>query len=302
MPHLPLVSTIIIFLNAQRFLEEAIESVFAQTYANWELLLVDDGSTDDGTLIARRWAEQYPDKVFYLEHAGHQNRGMSATRNLGIRTAKGEFIAFLDSDDVWLPRKLEQQIAIMASQPEPGMVYGPSEYWYSWTGDRYDCERDYVPELGIAPNTLMRPPYLLKLALESKAPTPCPSNILIRRELLARVEGFEEGFTGINQLYEDQAFLAKVYLNTPVFVANECWDRYRQHPDSCVSMVTQAGQRYKSGLFYLKWLQGYLTANGINDSDVWMALRKKRQRYRFPKLSPWLERVQYRLEQVKSIL
>src|SRR5919198_1004258 len=105
----PLVSAIIIFLNAERFIQEAIESVFAQTYDAWELLLVDDGSTDGSTAIARRYAEQHPGKVRYLEHNGHQNRGKSASRNLAIRNCTGEYIAFLDADDVWLPRKLEQQ-------------------------------------------------------------------------------------------------------------------------------------------------------------------------------------------------
>src|SRR5829696_811917 len=98
----PLVSSVMIFFNAERFIREAIESVFAQTYDNWELLLVDDGSTDDSTQIALHYAEQYPERVRYLEHPGHQNRGMSASRNLGVSQAKGEYIALLDADDVWL--------------------------------------------------------------------------------------------------------------------------------------------------------------------------------------------------------
>ena len=99
----PLVSGIIIFLNAEKFIEEAIDSVFAQTYDNWELLLVDDGSTDRSTKIAQQYAQHYLAKVRYLEHENHQNLGMSATRNLGIRNVKGKYIAFLDADDVWLP-------------------------------------------------------------------------------------------------------------------------------------------------------------------------------------------------------
>ncbi|MHC5074529.1 MAG: glycosyltransferase family 2 protein, partial [Planctomycetota bacterium] len=130
-----LVSCIIIFFNAEKFLEEAIESVFAQTYKNWELLLVDDGSTDSSTAIAHNYIEQYPEKIRYLEHEGHQNRGMSATRNLGIYNAKGEYIAFLDADDIWLPYKLEQQIPILVSHAQAGMLYGSSYYWYSWTGN-----------------------------------------------------------------------------------------------------------------------------------------------------------------------
>src|SRR5215218_10922420 len=95
----PLVSAIIIFLNEERFIEEAIQSVFAQSYENWELLLVDDGSSDASTRIALRYAEEHPGRVRYLEHPGHQNRGMSASRNLGISHTKGEYIACLDADD-----------------------------------------------------------------------------------------------------------------------------------------------------------------------------------------------------------
>src|SRR5262245_53982480 len=90
----PLVTAITIFLNEERFFEEAIQSVFNQTYDRWELLLVDDGSTDGSTQIARRCAERFPDKVRLLEHPRHENRGMSASRNLGLEYARGEFVAF----------------------------------------------------------------------------------------------------------------------------------------------------------------------------------------------------------------
>src|SRR4026208_1024460 len=108
----PVVSVISIFFNEEKFIEDAVKSVFAQTYQEWELLLVDDGSTDKSTEIARRFAEQRPERVRYFEHDGHENRGMSATRNLGIRNAKGDYIAFLDADDMWLPHKLDRQVGI----------------------------------------------------------------------------------------------------------------------------------------------------------------------------------------------
>src|SRR5262245_48750717 len=96
----PRVSVLTVFLNAERFLQEAIESVLAQTYGDWELLLVDDGSTDGGSGLARSYAERYPHKVVYLNHGNHSNLGISASQNLGISRARGEYIAFLDSDDV----------------------------------------------------------------------------------------------------------------------------------------------------------------------------------------------------------
>src|SRR2546422_6997659 len=103
-----LVSVITIFYNAERFLREAIESVFAQTYYPWELLLVDDGSVDKSTDIALEYARIYPEKVRYVEHNGHRNLGMSASRNLGIAHAKGEYVTLLDADDVWFPQTLDR--------------------------------------------------------------------------------------------------------------------------------------------------------------------------------------------------
>src|SRR5215212_3295723 len=144
----PLVSIIIPFLNAGKFIQEAIDSVFAQTYDNWELLLVDDGSTDASREIALLLATQHPVKVRYVEHNDHENRGACASRNLGVRNAQGEYIALLDADDVWLPHKLERQLAILDSYPEAAMVYGATQYWHSWTGNPEDIQRDYVPNLG----------------------------------------------------------------------------------------------------------------------------------------------------------
>src|SRR4051812_43195551 len=117
----PLVSVIICFLNEEVFLAEAVNSVLAQAYTAWELLLVDDGSTDGSTDVARQFAGQHPHKIRYLDHDGHTNRGLSASRNLGIQQAAGDLLAFLDADDVWLPMKLSQQVAIMQDHPELAM-------------------------------------------------------------------------------------------------------------------------------------------------------------------------------------
>src|ERR1700676_3510370 len=100
----PLVSVIIIFLNEDRFLAEAIESVRAQTYANWELILVDDHSTDRSTATSLDAVAHHP-RIRYVEHPGHANRGMSASRNLGLVQARGQYGGFLDAEDVWLPHK-----------------------------------------------------------------------------------------------------------------------------------------------------------------------------------------------------
>jgi glycosyltransferase involved in cell wall biosynthesis len=280
---IPTVSGIIPFLNAGEFLKEAVESVIHQTYDHWELLLIDDGSLDVSTAIARHYAERYPEKIHYLEHEGHQNHGTCASRNLGIRFARGEYIAPLDADDVWLPHKLEQQIAIMESQPEAAMLYGRSQYWNSWTGDPEDIHRDFIPELGIQADTLFQPPILLTLCHPlGRGAAPCPSDMLLRREAVERIGGFEEGFLGMYQLYEDQAFLAKVYFNFPVFVSSQCWDKYRLHPNSCSSTVFKAGQYHTVRLFFLNWLERYLSDRGAKNTSAWSALQRAFWPYRYP--------------------
>jgi glycosyltransferase involved in cell wall biosynthesis len=95
----PRVSVICIFYNAERFFAEAIESVLAQEGISFELLLVDDGSSDASTAMARDYAERFPEVVRYLQHDGHANLGMSATRNLGLARARGEYVALIDRFD-----------------------------------------------------------------------------------------------------------------------------------------------------------------------------------------------------------
>ena len=277
----PLVSVIVIFYNEEQFIEEAIESIFAQTYANWELLLVDDGSTDNSSVIALRYAGKYPEKVSHLEHANHQNHGMSASRNLGIANAKGEFIAFLDADDVWLPHKLERQVTALESQPEAAMVYGPTQWWYSWTGKPEDHLLDYIHELGVHPNTLHQPPRLIARFLRKEGISPCTCSVLMRREAIERVGGFEEIFKG---LYEDQAFFAKVCLSTPVFVTSECLARYRQHPQSNTSITRETDRYAGARLAFLNWLAEYLSGQNFKEGEVWKALRIEMLPYRHPRL------------------
>ena len=278
-----MISAITIFLNAERFLTEAIESVFAQTYENWELLLVDDGSTDCSREIARKFAREHPQRVRYLEHEGHENRGMSASRNLGLRNARGEFIAFLDADDVWLPQKLAEQLATAVAHPRAGMICGATEYWWNWN----DSERENaVIPLGVPLDLLHEPPQLsLALYPLGVGAAPCPSDLFIRREVCERVGGFEEHFRHELQMYEDQAFLAKVYVSTPVYVASGVWDRYRQHPESCVSSVTSAGRYHEVREFFLRWFENYLREKNLDVPEVWKEVQRALWPYRHPLLS-----------------
>ena len=105
------VSCIIPCYNGERFLGKAIESVIAQTLSPAEIIVIDDGSTDDSAAVAARYA----DRVEYLRQ---DNAGPAAARNRGIELTHGDFVAFLDADDLWHPEKLERQAARFAARPE----------------------------------------------------------------------------------------------------------------------------------------------------------------------------------------
>ncbi len=287
-----LVSVVVAIYNTERFLAEAIDSVLAQTYPRWELLLVDDGSTDGSTEVAKQYATRYPDRIYYLEHPGHLNQGTCTSRNLGLRHSKGEYVGFLDSDDVWLPKKLEEQTRLMEMHPEVGLLYGHSEYWYDWTGEPGDSCKNHIPPLA-PPGTVYHPPSLLKLCFPLGDFTPpCPSAFLLRREALDRISGFEELWDRKRQqLYEDQAFLAKVYLNVPVFIAAQCWDRYRIHENSCCAMAERLGTAEGSRQFYFRWLEQYLRDHQVCDKDVWKAFWRRKRSDRYPRLAALARRV-----------
>ena len=292
MNHKPLVSCIIIFWNAgEKFFVEAIESIFAQTYNNWELLLVDDGSTDESTSVALQYVQKYPEKIRYLEHEGHQNRGMSATRNLGIRHTKGEYIAFLDADDVWLSHKLEQQVSILESYPEAAMLYGRTQYWFTWTEnnptiwklDPENPEDDFLTITSIQFDTLIQPPAQLLLFLRNKEIYPCTCSILIRRQVFEEIGGFESDF---RNAHEDMVFHSKVFLKSPVYVSSKCWDKYRMHPDSYWRRADMQGKgkeiRRIGHIKYLNWLETYLCEKQIKNPEICQALRKTLFPYRYP--------------------
>jgi glycosyltransferase involved in cell wall biosynthesis len=269
----PLVSVVAIFLNAERFLDEALRSVLAQTYPSWELLLVDDGSSDGSSAIARGYAEREPHRVRYLEHPGHRNQGMSASRNLGLHHARGEYLALLDADDVWLPQKLERQVAILETHPSVGLLFGAPLYWFGWTGRSEDRARDYVIDLKLPVDRVYEPPGLLLPFLQRAAPTPCPSDVLVRRATALSVGGFEAHFIGVNMVYEDQAFFSKLLLHSPAFASRETWDRYRQHPESCYAVSKATGAREVARHYFLKWFRQYLRNQGLASGPVWQTVQ-----------------------------
>ena len=278
----PLVSVIMPFLNVARFLDEAIESVRAQSYPHWELLLCDDGATDGSSDIARRYAALDPERIRHLVHPDGATHGASATRNLGIAAARGELIALLDGDDAWFPNKLEEQVAILAERPDADALYGVTELWYGWTGAPEDAARDSRPTGGLPSNTLLAPRALLVGMLRRELLVPCTCSIIVRAEAVRRSGGFVDEF---RQIYTDVAFYSRLSLSASVLYVETCWDRYRRHPDSAYSEVQRRGAGREARLRWLTWLDRYLDGTDArNDSALRVALRASLRRERYPRL------------------
>ena len=262
----PEVSVVLIFRDEERFLPEAVASVEAQTGVSWELLLVDDGSTDASSAWARAKAAAVTAhdgiggaggwrQITYLEHPGHANRGMSASRNLGIGHAAGRWVTFLDADDTWLPGKLAAQVATLAETPEVEVLVSPALWWHSWQSDGSSQQADWMQSLDVERSEcgVVRPPTLLERFLHDEWASIC--DLVISADALRRVGGYEEAFRG---MYEDQVFHAKVFSQLPAVVTDTWWYRYRQHESACTAQAHRLGGHRRARLRFLAWLDRYL--------------------------------------------
>ena len=275
-----LISVVIAFLNEEQFLAEAIESVRQQVYPNWQLLLVDDGSTDQSTAIAKRYAAGSGGQIIYCEHAGHANKGLSASRNHGIEQSRGELVALLDADDVWQPAKLAHQAAIFGEDLAIAMVAEASCYWFSWqTADATDI----LTPVGAPADRAYQPTELTGLLYPlGEGAAPCPSGLLFKKQAWQAVGGFEESFTKSYQLYEDQAFLSKMYLTQSVYVSGACHNWYRQRRGSIMQSVKEQGHYHQVRRYFLEWLAAYSRTSQLDTPLTRALLAKALQPYHAP--------------------
>lgn len=283
----PVVSGIIIFLNGEDYIEEAIQSVLAQSFTDWELILVDDGSTDGATSIAKRYAEAHPGRIIYTEHPGHENRGMSASRNAGLNLARGKYVSFLDADDIWLPERLEHHVEILESHPNVAMSMGPTQLWSSWKAPKGSRRRpwlamDIPTELGLPVMTPLDPPIVAIGFLEKHGGNvPGICSLMVRRADIRAVGGFEDAF---RTLYEDQVFFFKISLNYRVIATDRILDYYRQHPGSACHQAGGMSGDAKMRPVFLEWLQDYLVENEFKSRRLWKAFRGEMLRFDRPSL------------------
>ncbi|MDE5112299.1 MAG: glycosyltransferase, partial [Trichodesmium sp. St7_bin2_1] len=172
----PRVSVIIPVYNCDYYISQAIESILAQTYQSYEIIVIDDGSTDN----TRKAIEPYMEKIHYVYQ---ENQGVSAARNHGIDLAQGELIAFLDADDFFLPDKLTDQVRIFDTQPNLGIVHSG---WrrVNQQGETIKNETpwDYVPKLNLEGWLRWKPIGTM-------------GTLMFRRDWLQEVGSFEVGLS-----------------------------------------------------------------------------------------------------------
>ena len=189
---MPRVSAIIPTYNRKAFVLEAVASVLAQGYGDYELIVVDDGSEDGTGEALRRYGGQ-------VRYTYQDNNGVSSARNHGLELAEGEFIAFLDSDDLWLPEKLGVQVAVMDEHPEAQICY-TDEIWIR-RGVRVNPRKRHAKYSGEIY------PQCLPLCIIS------PSSALMRRGLFEEVGTFDPSFP----VCEDYDLWLRVTARFPVF-------------------------------------------------------------------------------------
>lgn len=276
----PLVSVVLYFFNKELFLEEAVQSVFSQTYNRWELVLVDDGSTDESTGIALKYASKFPERVTYIDHVYHQNKGLSASRNAGIKKSRGFYVAFLDAGDIWLQDKLRFQLEIFRNHPEVTVALEGSLCWNSWSDNK---QADTLSQVGAQEGVYRAPQLMIALYPLGKGVAPRSSGIMVQRVVLRRCF-FEELFRGILRMYEDHAFLSKIYLKETVYVSAACHSKYRQRPATTVAAAYESVNYQKVRSYYLYWLRDYLHSQPVRYRAVERLLRRAQMPYREPVL------------------
>lgn len=170
------VSVVIPSYNAAAYIVGAVESVLAQTFRDFEILVIDDGSTDN----TKKVLEKYGEPVQYIYKS---NGGVSSARNFGIEKARGKYIAFLDADDVWVPKKLEKQIAVLEANEKIGLCYAAAE--------KVDENLQTIGRI----EARAYEDYCEALLLNLNIVAGSCSSAVIRREVAQRTNGFDAKFS-----------------------------------------------------------------------------------------------------------
>ena len=205
----PLVSIIIPTYNYAHLITETLLSVVAQTYANWECLIIDDGSTDNTEVIVTNFIAQY--KKYKFEYVKTENSGTSAAKNTGLAKAIGELIQFLDADDLLSPEKLQIQLALLQQQ-DAALVFSASRFFTIIEGEKM-VQQKYP--LGFLATENLSGQHLLHRLIVNNIVT--ISSPLVKKNLLSTIGGFDTTLRN----NEDWILWFKIALQHPVFLFDD---------------------------------------------------------------------------------
>lgn len=213
-----LVSIVIPTYNTAEYISQTLDSIFEQTYKDYETIVVDDGSTDN----TRDVLDPYMDQIHYIYQ---ENRGRSEARNTGIKAALGKYVAFLDSDDLWPPGKLERQIEILEGDGDIDFLFGDKQRFSNdgsiIIGSMFR-EKGYG-ESFFGDSVYVRDPYK-KLLDEPYIPT---GTVIMKKEFFEKTGLFDR-----NIYAEDWEFWLRVALFGKMAYAEELWELERDRPGS----------------------------------------------------------------------
>jgi len=209
----PLISVIMPAYNAEKFIAVAIDSVIVQTFLSWELIIVDDGSTDNTAVIVKEF-EKKDDRIRYI---GQQHGGQGKARNNGILHSQSEFVAFLDADDVWMPEKLDKQIALMRDN-DVDLVFSDAYIFKNKPGE--------ITKLNIKPGHYSGDDAVRQFLSSNHIPL---LTALGKKSSIHKVNGFSER----TDIHEDYDLWLRMLINGSSFLGiNSPLAYYRVHAAS----------------------------------------------------------------------
>lgn len=207
-----MVSVIIPAFNTEKYISQAIESVLNQTYQNFELIVVNDGSTDRTEKVIKK----YFNRISYIYQT---NKGVAAARNVGISASKGEYIAFLDSDDIWLPEKLELQVDYLSTHLDTDLVY--ADYATFDNGGGILEENFALSRQLPRPSGYIFQELILKCLFQT-------NTVMLKRQILEKAGLFDERFL----IGEDYDLWLRISAEHKIGYLPKVLAKYRQHPSS----------------------------------------------------------------------
>lgn len=203
----PAVSVVIPVYNAETYLRRAVDSVLRERSRGIsEILLVEDGSTDDSLAVCNALIAEHPDLICLFRHPDSRNHGAGATRNLGMDKARGDLLCFLDADDFWYPARLDEALSILREHPSVDGVYDVCEYVFSdeQSKARFGAGGNAL----IGPKFPVEPDHLFDMLFDRRVPLWCSNGIVLRRRSLNRVGRMNESL----RLGQDVEFWMRIAM------------------------------------------------------------------------------------------